>query len=211
MSFYLISKLLPSGNSTISGGIYYYESKGEPVKNVDVVLEIDDDDLKNDVVADFLQTSDNGAWKFEDLPNGNFKVKVDMPGLRMDSTYHISISEPNTHVSGLNYYVDTLSGIYIIISGIEEVNQQAFGQIDIYPNPNGGLFSLEVSKSVGQVEIEEIEIWDIEGRFIRNIPANYKGIKYETKLDLSDIQSGIYILKLKAKGEIGLRKFVIQK
>ncbi|NPD85950.1 T9SS type A sorting domain-containing protein, partial [Lentimicrobium sp. L6] len=202
---------IPNGPSSLSGGVYYLNSKGEPVKNVDVILEFDAADDKISDVSSFEISDEEGQWKFDNLPNGNFKVKVDMPGLRMDSVYQVSISTSETHITDLNYYVDTLSGIYIIFTGIEELNQQAFGQIDIYPNPNEGHFSLAVSKTAGQVEIEEIEIWDLEGRFIRRISANYKGLQYEAELDFTELQSGVYLLKLKNGEEIGLRKFVIQK
>ena len=202
---------LPQGSSSISGGVYYLNSKGEPVKNVDIVLEFDDPMDKNMGVSEYEFSGSDGQWIFDQIPNGSYKVKVDIPGLRMDSVYHIQISELETHISNLNYYVDTLSGIYIIISGIEDVNQQAFGQIDIFPNPNRGLFNLVIGKTEGKVEIEDIEIWDIEGRFIRKIPVNYTGIKYETTIDLLNIQSGFYLIKVKAQDEIGLRKFLIQR
>jgi hypothetical protein len=107
--------------------------------------------------------------------------------------------------------VDTLSGIYIIYNGIEELQYSNIGKIDIIPNPNKGEFLLSVVKSGGQVEIDELEIWDMEGRLIRNIPEHFIGAKYEKHINVSELGAGVYIIKLKNKDEIGLERIIIQR
>ncbi len=122
----------------------------------------------------------------------------------MDSVYSIQVTTPNTHLSGYNYYVDTLSGIYL---GRSSHNSQMV----IYPNPNNGHFILEANKNDEELEISSIEIWGIRGRLIRKIETYYRGYNYSEVIDLTELQPAVYILKLKNNNDVMPMKFVIQK
>ena len=199
----------PIGNSTLEGGVYYMDSKGEPVKNVDVVLEYEAPDEKYLNPVNYVKTGENGEWKIENLPIGNNKILVDIPGLLLDSTYNVVINEPNTHISGLNYYVDTLSGIYIINTGIDELSMDC--QMTLIPNPNQGYFTIQLIGQESSFDVNELDILDLRGKMILNEKINYKGKYFSKNIDFGGIESGAYFLKLHTnKGKI-VRKLIIYK
>ncbi|NPD45899.1 T9SS type A sorting domain-containing protein, partial [Lentimicrobium sp. S6] len=205
--------LPPEGTSGIGGGVYYTGGKGEPVKNVDVVLEFDAADDKGDEVVGYKPTDELGHWEFDKLGEGTFKISLDIPGLNIDSVYTVSISAPNTNITNLDYYIDPEHGIYMAPTGLDELDDLGFGSIGLFPNPNSGQFYLEILKSenISRLDINSIELWDMEGRLIKDLGIKFKGDHYLAQLNLSDIEPGMYFIKVKNKEEFGVVKFVIQR
>jgi len=203
----------PPGNSSVGGGVFYFDSKGEPVKNVDVVLEYDAPVDKADEVVGRDPTDELGAWKFENLGEGSFKIKVDIPGLEMDSVYQVVINEPNTHIEGLNYYLDPENGIYTDQTGISEFEELSFASIGIFPNPNNGLFYMEILKTalMSRLEIESVELFDMEGRLVKDLGIQFAGDHFLGQISLMDVDPGMYFLKVNNGDESGIVKIVIQK
>ena len=203
------------GTSELGGGVYYGGSKGEPVNNIDVVLEFDDpaEKGKGDEVIGYKPTDAQGQWAFDKLPEGIFKVKIDIPGLTMDSVYTINITQPYTVINNLNYYIDTLSGIFTDFTGLSEFDILPFGTLSVFPNPNNGHFYLEVQKSenISYLDIQSVELWDMEGRLVKDLHLTYKGERLITSFDLDDVQPGMYFIKVKNNDAFGVKKFVIQR
>jgi PKD repeat protein len=202
----------PQGNSSLSGGVFYFNSKGEPVKNVDVVLEYDAPDDKGDEIVGYDPTNEFGAWGFDALGEGVFKIRVDIPGLSMDSVYTITITAPDTHITGLNYYLDPETGIYIDFTGLDELEDMSFGSIGVMPNPSNGQFYLEILKAEhrADLDIQAIELWDMDGRLVKDLGIDFRGQHLITHMNLSDVEAGMYFIKVKNRGEVGIAKIVIQ-
>ncbi|NOR87325.1 MAG: T9SS type A sorting domain-containing protein, partial [Bacteroidales bacterium] len=202
----------PPGSSEMGGGVYYY-GKGEPVKNIDVVLEFESPDDKADVIVGYKPTDELGQWTFGELPEGVFKVRVDIPGLQMDSVYTIEITQPNTVITGLNYYLDPDNGIFIDFTGVDELDPLSFGTISIFPNPNNGQFYLEINKSdhIASLDIQSVELWDMEGRRVKDLHIHFKGDRYISSFNMNDIQPGLYFIKVRNNDAVGVKKFVIQR
>jgi hypothetical protein len=208
-------EVIPSepGSSEIGGGVYYSGAKGEPVKNIDVVLDYEDPTEKADGVMRYQPTDELGQWTFTELPEGIFRIRIDIPGLTMDSIYTIEITQPNTVITGLNYYVDTNSGIFIDYTGIDEYDKLPFGSLSVFPNPNNGHFYLDIQKSerINSLNIQAVELWDMEGRLIKDFHISYQGERYLSNFNLDDVQPGMYFIKVKNNDEYGVKKFVIQR
>lgn len=203
----------PSGSSSVGGGVYYYGSKGQPVKNVDVVLEYEAPDEKGDVIVGFEPTDELGRWSFGELGDGVFKIKVDIPGLSMDSVYTVQISEANTNITGLNYYLDPEKGIFTDYTGISEYHSSDFGTICIYPNPVQETLNLEINRGENKpkLEISNIEIRDMQGRVVREFQVNYKGDEFSAHYQIDDLQNGFYFIKINNDHASEIQKIIIQK
>ena len=201
------------GSSEIGGGVYYAGGKGEPVKNIDVVLEYEDPTEKGSEIIGYQPTDDFGSWNFNELTEGVYRIKIDIPGLTMDSVYTIEITQPHTIITGLNYYVDTASGIFTDYTGLGEFDQLPFGSLSVFPNPNNGSFHLDIQKSesISILDIQSVELWDMEGRLVKNFNVKYKGDRYLSNFELNDVQPGMYFIKVKNNDDIGVAKFVIQR
>lgn len=201
----------PTGTSTIGGGIYYLDNKGEPVKNIDVVLEHDIPDERVYEVVGYMVSDNVGKWRFNNLGLGTYKVKVDIPGLEMDSVYTININEPNTIITNLNYYVDINNGITTNQTGIEEIENNPFNIIMI-PNPNNGQFLIEIQNNAGADNIiKQLEILSIDGMLQRNYQIEELiEDQFEYRMNMSHLKSGVYLLKVSTNDSQSIRKFIVQ-
>jgi hypothetical protein len=90
-------------------------------------------------------------------------------------------------------YVD----VYLNCSttGIEELNNNIFS---VYPNPGNGIFSLVANKFF---KPENIAVYSLDGRKIIQSINN-------TVIDLSNQQSGLYILEVNFDGELLYKKLI---
>lgn len=74
-------------------------------------------------------------------------------------------------------------------------------KIRLYPNPTYNIINVDLD----QIEIESVELFDIEGRFIS---ANLIGLN-KNILDLTDFSKGVYVVKIKTKE--GIQNYKILK
>lgn len=192
------------GNSQVKGHIYHAESRGEPVKNVDVILEMGDDLKKgNYLPVAYDKSSENGEWTMMDLPQGNFRIKVEIPGLEMDTTYHINIAADNTIVEDLNFYVDFNTGIFVEHIGLSELDLAS--EIQIFPNPTSGTI-LWIQSSNPEIELEELIIYNYAGQTV-SFNNREEAISV---LDISELSKGFYLLKIATNKGLIVRKVIIQ-
>ncbi|NOR86757.1 MAG: T9SS type A sorting domain-containing protein [Bacteroidales bacterium] len=195
---------MEAGSSQLGGHIYQAEFRGEPVKNIDIVLEMGDGTEKEDYLAVAADRSNEvGAWNITDLPNGSFRIKVEIPGLEMDTTYYVDITSGNTVVGNLDYYIDFTTGIFIDHFGIEEYNLSQ--SLNLFPNPasNGNFWIESYNK---QVMIEEITIYQYSGQQL----ANYQLDTQNHQVDVSHLAKGFYIISIQTNKGIINRKIMIQ-
>lgn len=78
-------------------------------------------------------------------------------------------------------------------------------KIAIYPNPNTGLFTIKVSQFE---DIAGIEILDMNGRIV----CNQKRVDFsiEKSINLSYVQAGVYIVKVKGENSSLVKKLIIE-
>ena len=91
-------------------------------------------------------------------------------------------------------------------AGVNDMNGKLNSALDIYPNPNNGLFELSISG--GQKINGEITIRDIMGRNIFTQTIDDAGF-YHTSIDLRKFSKGLYTLQLQtpqgfASGKISI-------
>ena len=192
------------GNSQVAGHIYHAEYRGEPVKNVDVILEFDAaDDKSNYLPVAYDRSNEIGEWTMPNLPVGNFRITVEIPGLEMDTTYHVEITSDNTIVEDLNFYVDFNTGIFIEHIGVPELNLAS--EIQIFPNPSAGKY-LWIQSSNPKIKMEELVIYNYAGQTMRYI----NGEQTKSDIDISEFSKGFYILKIKTNKGLIVQKIIIQ-
>ena len=91
--------------------------------------------------------------------------------------------------------------------GIDDVGELD-EELNIYPNPNNGVFDIEMS---GNIDFDaQLQIYDIMGRKILNQKMN-AGLDYaEAKVELTSIPAGHYIVKVITKNGVYTKEFVKQ-
>jgi len=193
---------ITTGTSRVGGHIYLAEFRGEPVKNVDVILEYTSPDDKADYLAVAYDRSDEvGAWQIPSIPNGNYRIKVEIPGLNMDTTYYVSITTPDTYIDNLDFYVDYQSGIYIDHFGVDE--SLLNNRISLFPNPAvQGNFLIQSSPDI---QIESIIIYKYDGQVIDQKMVHDS--QYQSSGN--NMSSGFYLIKIQTSKGVIVKRLII--
>lgn len=88
---------------------------------------------------------------------------------------------------------DTLSGI---------------SELTIFPNPNDGSFQISIIDKDGEIEIKELEIYNIMGKLIYKNNSNIGKVEV---ISIEDYADGIYYIRsLDINGEIKMKKLIKQ-
>ncbi|NML70741.1 T9SS type A sorting domain-containing protein [Chryseobacterium sp. RP-3-3] len=139
--------------------------------------------VSNTMAMDIFVTNDDNQL----LANENIE-KLATDGERL----YLSIATKN-HGSELYEITDALP-VYLATDDIRQTDgKNANADIQIYPNPVTEYFSV---KTKGSDKIQTVKIYDATGKLIRNITNTTE------KINVSDISSGIYFIRIKTdKGE----------
>ena len=90
----------------------------------------------------------------------------------------------------IGWYIDDIV-IYNCSQALNVTEQDIKDNISIYPNPSNGIFTL---KKMNGIEIEEVAIYDITGRLIKNVALSIN--KNEYKIDLTNTVSNLFFFKI---------------
>ncbi|MBI9038744.1 MAG: T9SS type A sorting domain-containing protein [Bacteroidales bacterium] len=103
-------------------------------------------------------------------------------------------------------------GLYSVVKFSKSLigNENIDNEISIYPNPSNGLITIENLKG------SDLKIKDIRGRIFfqseikRSNASTYGNQKSKIKIDLSDLESGVYFVHVNGKDFNKVEKIVIQ-
>ena len=76
-------------------------------------------------------------------------------------------------------------------------------EVNIFPNPSNGIFQFEDNKYQAKL----IQIWDLKGQLLQSINSD----EYLTEVDLSNLNSGIYLVAIVVGQEKVFRRVVLTK
>lgn len=104
----------------------------------------------------------------------------------------------------------TWDNINIILNGVSEAelstNSEVENAFSIHPNPAKNFIS--ISNTDASLEIKRVGIIDINGRAIRTIILG--NASNNSRINVSDLSAGIYMLVINSNKGIGVKKFVKQ-
>jgi hypothetical protein len=89
--------------------------------------------------------------------------------------------------------------------GLDELIAQSTIEFGLYPNPNVGRFSVDLS---ALTQGAEISIIDMNGRVLQRQSVTFGQEKLD--IDLGAIENGIYLVRIETADGFGLKKFVIE-
>jgi len=183
------------GSGQMSGNITYEDEvddalKGiaaRPAKKAAVVLlkKTKKSTMAGEVVA-YVETDEFGMFAFENVPDGNYLLHVEVPGLEMLETHEVSIVGDQL-VSGLDYTVSD-EGIYIgWLVGISLLENET---LQVYPNPGPGLILMDLP-AAGEYEVK---IYTTDGRMV--LQEQFTSAGGARSINISGENDGRYLLNI---------------
>lgn len=161
-----------------------------------------------------LQNNQDGVFKIEEgaqtliKPNEQINVSISFnpkENKKYEATLLVQSDAQNAALKLIGL-VGTGEGI--VIGSIDENLSE---QIKLYPNPAINLVKLDLPSEINTNSIEIIEILDINGNLIQTISNTEFELTNQTiQFKFNNINTGVYLLKIKSINENYIAKFVIQ-
>ena len=193
----------PGGKGKISGQVtkgakYVKLHTVDPLQGV--IISIGKKPKSHSNIVAQTTTDVNGDYAFTNLPIGDYKVFVDIPGLPMDSTYNPSVTSTDSIFNNLDYIADSAK-IYIngsLSSIANPVNSQIHSSsVKIYPNPFNKRTGIQLQIETDAVV--ELSLYNSIGQKVSTLEKNnltHGSYSYE----VNSVTSGMYFLLLNVNG-----------
>jgi hypothetical protein len=180
---------------SVTAGANKGTAEGDPVVN-QLVYCI------NDATGAILQqtyTNSLGQYSFSNLPTGaTYKVYPELMSFTTTPYPTISLTSSSSSVTAASFRKNTLpKTITPITSGVAEVNANNAG-ISVYPNPANG--AVNVSWNVAITGTATITVSDVTGRIVLSTTADMTSANGTTKVDVSTLYAGMYLISVKNNG-----------
>lgn len=199
--------VLQNGNGTVSGTIGNTDSQVEkanngPLANAHVILA----GLTDDNVYGFTLTNAAGYFSFTNIPDGSYKLLVDIPGLPMDSTRIITISNENKNWTNQSYLVGT-NKIIVSENPLTLTETSVIKAIQLMPNPASN--TMQVTFNLMQTGKLNIELLDITGKQVMSLYVGTMAEGTQTlSADISTLNNGVYMLRMVTPNGTITRKLI---
>lgn len=189
------------GSGMVSGKIVYGEGfighvEGEGAKNVPFMLR----NSAGKVIKQVMSNVD-GEFALTNLPLNSSELIIDFPGKSM-VPITVALSTSKTEVGDLQFRLEKKEVVHINALGVdikEEKNSWEVG-----PNP----FDDFIVFSNGNADAQsKVKLLDLSGNVLLNTPLTAD----DTRVDLMDLNRGIYLLTIENRSGIVLTKKMVRK
>lgn len=99
---------------------------------------------------------------------------------------------------------DTISVTFV---GLEA---SLLNTLEVYPNPNKGIFAVELDLGQGLDKAIEVEVYDVQGKLLQRHTEELFQSHFRRDFDLRSLPSGVYQLKVKLGDAQVFRKVVLE-
>ncbi len=87
----------------------------------------------------------------------------------------------------------------------------AFGNIELFPNPNSGAFTIKGEYSASNNANVGVTIFDAVGRVVYSGAISVANGNIEKSIDLKNIVEGVYLLRLSGEGQSNTLRFTVER
>lgn len=190
-----------SGNVSYEDGVELKHTLARPVKKASVILvkTARKSTLSGEVAA-YAETDELGNYIFENVPDGDYLLIVDIAGLPMIDTYEVTIVG-NQIVGDLDYTVG-IDGIDI--PGGVHVSFIRMDHFLVFPNPGDGKIRIDAPRQ----EEYRVRVYGTDGKMVRSVlyPSG-AGIRL---LDISGEDPGLYLIRIEGTGLSAVMKYILK-
>jgi hypothetical protein len=202
-----IEKLVQGdGSGKMMGNVSYADevvtkgTMGRPVTRTSVILikKATSKSTQEDDVVAYVETDDLGNYVFENVPDGDYILIVDIPGLPMIQTYEVTI-QGNKIVSGLDF---TVGNEGINTSGSVDVESLPMDHLMVFPNPGNGLIYIDFPEPGDY----RVGVYGSDGKLVDS--GEYLSAAGLVLLDISAQDKGIYVIRIVANDHPSAFKYL---
>ncbi len=175
----------PGGQGFIAGNVFQGAGKvsgGNAVQGLDLLLM-----NANNEVVEHLTTDVQGAFKFNNLSNGDYSIYVDHPKFFNQAPPVISIDDSNME-QNLTLFVE--KNELVVDQPSTSIAANRIAQVNLYPNPTQGIITIQV------VDYFTFSLVDLSGKVLVEKQESHT----QAQLNLSDFPKGMYLLQIYKKG-----------
>jgi hypothetical protein len=183
------------GSGQMSGTILYADEErsmkkgtsARPAAKSSVILlkKSKKSTMAGELVA-YTETDEFGIFGFQNVPDGEYLLHVEVPGLEMLETHEVTIVG-NQIVTGLDYTISD-NGVFIGWGvGVSLLENET---LKIYPNPGPGLILMDLP-AAGEYAVN---IYSTDGRRVLNRVISSAG--GASSLNISAEPDGIYLISV---------------
>lgn len=186
---------LLSINDTPTNG--NYEGDGTVNESGSDRLRIYIKDFTNNTEIDLFNSTGTDLDDFVPMSGGEYQlVWQEATATLLPNTTVQLVIEGRTNASAENFWFDN-----VVFDGVVGINDQTTSQFSVYPNPATKGFVNISSKTNGS---KNISIFDVLGKQVVKTTLN------GNQLDISALNSGIYILKIEQGNTSTTKKLVVE-
>ncbi len=158
-----------NGEGIISGQVvegknYNKRTQGDPLANVNCAVV----ETGRDSIYQYTTTDDSGKFTFNNLPEGNYDVRPELPGVPVDTggLNDFDVDKSGTIYDSVRVEVDSEQVTVTKqkkVSGVKTVSESAVQLQHIYPNPVKDYINIKLINKVATSRTVTIKILDVTG------------------------------------------------
>ena len=201
------------GTSPLALAIVWTDPNGIPVGGLDnqSLMLVNDLDVRitrnSDIYAPWVLTPNSSLDNFDDpaTKGDNFRdnvERIDVSSLP-EGIYTVNVSHKNNLVNGFQDFSMVINGISESTSSLENLNDQDNSLI-VFPNPSeNGYFNISIPEE-HNADNYNVQVFDLIGKLRKSKNYNNK----EIKMDVSNLNSGLYIMLVRV-GLVTYKQLVV--
>lgn len=173
--------------------VYFYDESTEDVYFLDT-YRLTNGLSGNDCIS--IENWDINVNDYPSVPAGTYRF-----GFWVDSDEEIAETDEDNNaglLSGDNNYTPSTSNLSEL-NGVENIS--------VYPNPTSDFINIEVDTE-NKIE-SSISLFNMNGQEVLTIDDADSFADEEVKIDVSNMEEGIYVLRFVSKGELYTKKIVV--
>ncbi len=157
----------------------------------------------------YVETDDEGIFRFYDMEEGTWRLDIDYPGVPIDENSFIimEIKEGETLellavITDDGIEVEQTNTLYFHVPYLKHVN--------LFPNPSANMTTISYLVN-RKIEGMDLQFWSVEGKLLSTQKMPHKRGVHKLDLDISNLDSGVYFLLLSSSNDevVVQRKLII--
>ncbi len=140
-------------------------------------------------------TDEDGLYQFKNLPFDVYYLLIQLPGYDPNTPWPVEVTENDTVAHDVNFLISVGTQEITDVNNPQEIN------VKLYPNPVKDMLYVQ---SNDQQKGDVVRVYDLTGHLVitEKIENNI------TKLDVSGLRKGFYLLRIENNGKMVTRKFI---